>query len=365
MDKRWSQWIGLGVFLAGAWGAWWLVTGWPASQETDESEIETVVPVEVGQIEQKTLHGYVQAYGTVVPDPGTGDRSPASVTVTSPLSSQITEVCCRIGQQVSQGQRLFQLYNRDAILAEDAVRQSAEVAQKNLTRQEKLKVMESTSEKLLLEAQQQWTLAQSQWKQTQAALDLYQVTASQAGTIVALQVTPGQAVAPGEVLATFVDLDRLVIEAGIPSSQVSAVAPGQTAEVQVPEGLQRSESAIKGKVLYVDSQVRPDNDTVMVLTEVPGVSGLRNGQFVSIRIVVAEHKACLVVPVGSVVTSPEGQSIVALVQGDEAVPTPVQLGLAEGPWVEISGQGLAQAMPVVTSGAYGLPGRTRIRVIEQ
>ncbi|MCF7975017.1 MAG: efflux RND transporter periplasmic adaptor subunit [Phycisphaerae bacterium] len=363
--NRWTQWIGLGVLLAGAWGVWWLFTGMPVSEEVSETPVETVVPVQVGQIEVKTLHGYVQAYGAVVPDPGTGDRLPGSACVTSPLDSQITEVTCKIGQSVSQGQPLFRLYDRDAQLAEQEARQSLDAALQTLARQEKLMALESTSEKLLLEAKQQWAQAQSRFSQTQAALTLYEITAPSAGTITDIPVRSGQAVTRAQVLATLVNQDQLVIRTGVPSAQVGAVQPGQTVEIRVQDDAHAAESAMKGKVLYVDSQVDADNDTVMVLTQLPSQSGLRNGQFVSTRIVVAEHLDCLAVPVESVVTTVEGQTVVALVQGDEAVPTPVQPGLAEGAWIEITGQGLVKDMPVVTRGAYGLPGRTRIRVIGQ
>ena len=366
MNKRWlGQWIGLGIFLAGAWGVWWLFTSMPVAEEESEAAVETVVPVRVGTITRRTLHAYVQAYGSVVPDPGTGERSPARISVTSPLDSQITGVSCWVGQQVKQDQLLFSLYDREARLAEEAARQYVDIARKNLERQEKLKAVESTSEKLLLEAQQQWEQAQSRWIQSQVALELYQVAAPVAGTILDIQVRTGQAVVRSEVLATLVDLDRLVIQTGVPSSQVGAVRPGQDAEILVPGSEDSSAPAMLGKVIYVDTQTDPDSDTVMVLTKLPGRSGLHNGQFVGTRIVVDERKDCLVVPADSVVISPQGEAFVALVEGDEAIPTPVQQGLAEGQWIEITGEGLAENISVVTSGAYGLPGRTRIRVMEK
>ncbi len=63
------------------------------------------------------------------------------------------------------------------------------------------------------------------------------------------------------------------------------------------------------------------------------------------------------------VTDVNGQSVIALVNGDEATQTPVQTGFRENGWVEITGTGLKEGDPVVTVGAYGLPGKTKIQVV--
>ena len=64
----------------------------------------------------------------------------------------------------------------------------------------------------------------------------------------------------------------------------------------------------------------------------------------------------------SVVTDESGKSTVALVKGDEAAQTPVQTGLRENGWVEITAPELKTGDVIVTVGAYGLPDKTKIRV---
>ena len=63
------------------------------------------------------------------------------------------------------------------------------------------------------------------------------------------------------------------------------------------------------------------------------------------------------------VTDIHDHSVIALVNGDEAAQTPVQTGLRENGWVEVSGAGLKEGDSVVTVGAYGLPEKTKIRVV--
>ncbi len=58
-----------------------------------------------------------------------------------------------------------------------------------------------------------------------------------------------------------------------------------------------------------------------------------------------------------------GQSVISLVKGDEAAQTPVQTGFRENGWVEVEGTGLKEGDSVVTVGAYGLPEKTKIQVV--
>jgi membrane fusion protein (multidrug efflux system) len=92
-------------------------------------------------------------------------------------------------------------------------------------------------------------------------------------------------------------------------------------------------------------------------------AGLRPGQFVTARIVVEERLQRLAVPINSVVTN-ENTSLIALVEGDLAKQKLVKLGLRDGSFVEVEGEGIKEGMTVVTEGVYGLPPETRIRVVK-
>jgi multidrug efflux pump subunit AcrA (membrane-fusion protein) len=100
----------------------------------------------------------------------------------------------------------------------------------------------------------------------------------------------------------------------------------------------------------------------LVRALLPANSGLRPGQFVALHIVTAVHTNCLAAPSESVVTVESGKSVIALVKGDDAVQTPVQIGLRENGWVEVEAPELKAGDSVVTVGAYGLPEKTKIHV---
>jgi multidrug efflux pump subunit AcrA (membrane-fusion protein) len=93
---------------------------------------------------------------------------------------------------------------------------------------------------------------------------------------------------------------------------------------------------------------------------------LRPGQFVTVRILYDEHRDRLAVPIDSVVTDANGRgAFIAVVTNNEATKQPVTVGIKDNGLAEIEGSGLREGTPIVASGAYGLPEKTRIRPISQ
>jgi RND family efflux transporter MFP subunit len=366
MNSRLGTFIGLLILLAGAVGIYVLFRQGPPVAEEPEQPAETVVPVEVARIRRMTMHDYARAYGSIVPDPGIGDTVPGSVRIDSPVDGLVSDVNCVIGQEVRKGQVLFSLYDRPARLALEQAAQAMRFAEENFQRQEKLKQVQGTSARLYLEAQQQLDSARNQLNRAQAELDLLKVTAPFDGTVMDVTARAGQAVMQTDALGRLTDLKRLLACVRVSSAEAGRLKPGQHVEFEVVASGVSADSpdpVPQGRVDYVDHRVDPNNDTVAVWVALPADANMRPGQFVRARIVVAEYSDRLAVPDESVVITPEGQTVVAIVQGDEAVPTPVKRGISEDGWVEVEGEGLAPEMTVVTVGAYGLPGKTKIRVM--
>ena len=334
------------IFLAAAAGLGWLVWFKPAKPEEAEKKPDTEVPVRVGKIKRVTMRGYVTAYGTVEAEPA-GERPAAGARVGASVPGVVTEVKRVEGERVDKGAVLFQLDSRAADVA-------ADFAEKTLERQRRLIQVDGTSQKALQEAEQQ--LAASRAQQA-----LLRVQAPLAGTVVRVNVRPGEAVDLTTVLAEVIDLDRLVVSAQVPSSELAALKAAQPAEVLGD----KSRPAVLGAVTYISSEVDARTGTGLVRTSIPARSGLRPGQFVTVRIVSEERKDRLAVPVESLVKDAEGGTVIAVVQGVKAAQKAVKAGLREGGLIEIEADGLQADMTVVTEGAYGLPKETNIRVLEE
>jgi membrane fusion protein (multidrug efflux system) len=188
------------------------------------------------------------------------------------------------------------------------------------------------------------------------------------GTVVKINAKPGEAVDLNAVLVELIDLDRLVVTAAVPSTEVSRLQRGQTVDIvegpATPGNNTASPPMHDGTVAFIGLQIDPKTGTVPVRVKMPAGSTVRPGQFVTVRIVVDERPQRLAVPAESVVAV-DGTSVIAIVEGDHAVQRPVTVGLHDGALVEIAGDGLREGMTVVTEGAYGLPKETRVRVLSQ
>jgi membrane fusion protein, multidrug efflux system len=211
-------------------------------------------------------------------------------------------------------------------------------------------------------------MAQDRRARAMTELSLLQVTAPISGTIVQVLARPGQAVDMTTTLAELIDPNRLIIESRVPNAEVSLLKPGQKAEVETDTKKEESNTETvqtTGELTFIDPAVAPGSDTVLVRASTPSEMGLRPGQFVKVRFVYVEKNDCLVVPEESLVTTTDGRTVIAVVEGNKAVQKAVQTGLREKGLVQIQGQGISEGMQIVTEGAYGLPPETKIRIITE
>ena len=304
-----------------------------ASESGGDEKTPTIVTVQTGALKLATLHRYVAGYGMVEPAPATAEQPAAGAQLAAPSAGIVSKVNVLEGRQVEKGGVLMEL-NSGAATAESAAQE--------VERQKKLYAQENTSLKNLQAAE--------------AQLALLRVIAPLSGTVARVNVKPGQAVDLTTVVAEVMDLNRLAVSAEIPAAEASDLKPGTPIEVL-------TEPPVTTELSFVSPNVDKNNGTVLMRALLPVDSGLRPGQFVPLRIMTAVHTNCLAAPATGVVTDESGKSVIALVQGDAATQKPVQTGLRENGWVEIEAPELKAGDVVVTVGAYGLPEKTKIRVV--
>ncbi len=309
-----------------------------ASSDSDDEEgppenVPSIVTVQVGALKQMTLHHYVSGYGTVEAAPATADQPAAGAQLAAPSAGVVARVNVIAGQQVEKGDVLVELNSGTATF---------DSAQAEAERQKKLYDQQNTSLKNLQDAE--------------AQLAALEIVAPLSGTVTRLVVKPGEAVDVNMPVAEVIDLSRLAVSSEIPAAEATELKTGQEVQVQ-------SETPVTAVLSFVSPAVDAKNGTVLTQVLLPADSGLRPGQFVQLKIVTAVHTNCLAAPSESVVTDEGGKSVIALVNGDEATQTPVMKGLREDGWVEVAETGLKEGASVVTVGAYGLPEKTKIRVL--
>ncbi len=326
-----------------------------------EKENETDVAVQVGKVTRRTLREFVTAYGWIEPEPASAGK-PAGAARLVPLTQGVlAEVDCSEGQHVEKGTVLFKLDSRVADIAVEKGKKALEFATANYERQQKILPTGGTSQKALQEAEQQLATARGDLATATTEQSLLQVQAPFSGVITRIFARPGEAVSTTTPLADLLDPLRLVASAQVAATEVSALKPGQFAEVRgEPEA-----KPVESKLTYVSPEVDPKNGTVLVHLVLPPNCGLYPGQFVTIRVATHEKPDCLAVPVESVVHDEEGHNLIPIVEGNKATLKPVKTEIRDGSFVEVEGEGIQAGQTVVTVGAYGLPKETKIHVVSK
>jgi membrane fusion protein, multidrug efflux system len=298
-----------------------------AAGDADEDDLKynPIVPVHVAPIVRTTLHGYVDAYGTVEPEPARNGQAAAVVNLSAPLIGSVSVVNCIEGEQVKKGQVVFSIEARAAVSGEPRAPGAV-------------------------------VLDQAKPIDVKSPID---------GTVTLMNVHAGEVATPWATAVQVVDLNRLVIAASVPASQLQQVRIGQVAEVDVSKnGTTTMPTRLPSEVVFIDPQVEAKSGLGSVDVKLPEGSNLRLGDSATVHIVVAEHQDCLAVPPVSIAKDSNGAAGISIVKRDSgmAVRQQVKIGLREEDLVEISGLALQPGMLVVTTGADALPDRSQIEI---
>ena len=308
-------------------------SGGEGDDESGGENVPTIVSVQVGALTNITLHGYVSGYGTIVPAPALANQPAAGGTLAAPTPGIVAKINVVAGQHVKKGDVLMELNSATATI---------NYAKAELARQKKLFAQQNTSLKNVEDAS--------------AQLASLQVIAPLSGTVTSVNVRPGQAVDTTTTVAEVIDLDRLALSVKIPAAQGGQVETGQEAQIE-------SDPPVTAALSFVSSTVDPTDGAIPAWALLASDSGLRPGQFVQFKLVTETRTNCLAAPKESVVTDESGESSIWLVNDDQATITNVEVGLREDDWVEVSTPGLKAGDTVVTVGAYGLPDKTQIKIL--
>src|SRR6202045_1207496 len=179
------------------------------------------------------------------------------------------------------------------------------------------------------------------------------------GVVTDRSLYPGEMAAAGTPLLTVMDTSSVIARAHIPQDQAALLKLGDKATITVPG----EEDPIEGKVTVVSPALDPNSTTVEVWVQAENPKGrLRPGTSVQISMLARSVPDALVIPAAAVQTSADGSTYVMVAGSDnKAHQKTVKTGIRQGDQVQIL-EGLAEGERVITSGAYGLPDNTKIRI---
>jgi len=176
--------------------------------------------------------------------------------------------------------------------------------------------------------------------------------APRSGVLVEKKASLGQAVTAQEELFQVVDSSQLWLWVHLPEGDLQSVPLGSQAQLSLGEG---KALQFKGKVSYISPLLETQSRTAKARIVVPNGEGkLKAGMFVTARFDKSQSRQILTLPPEAVVT--EGiQNLVFCPDKGGYRKVPVEIGLRQSDWVEIS-KGLQSGQVVVRRGQSLLEG---------
>jgi HlyD family secretion protein len=176
--------------------------------------------------------------------------------------------------------------------------------------------------------------AQIQLETALMASRLLKVRAPSSGTVTSLLSVPGAPVDTTTPIASVSDLDRLAVSINLSEFDVALVRPGQKAELSVDA---LGGESFPGRVLFAAATGVEANGLVTfpVQITIDDAEGLKQGMNVVVRIVVAQKRDALQVPIEAVKEEGDDMIVTVLNAAGEPSDRVVELGLQNTKNVEI------------------------------
>jgi RND family efflux transporter MFP subunit len=334
-------------------------TNTPTALEFLASEVVTTEPTELRQMMQLT--------GTL--------RAVDQVTMKAKVAAEVRAVMVREGEAVAAGQIVVKLDTGeyDARVSQargnlNNARAQLEIATK--TRDNNLALVEKgfISKNALDNSASQYAAAKASVDAAQGALDIVLKSLNDtvsrspiSGLVSVRHVQPGEKVSIDSRLIEIVNLQKLELEAAVPSSEIARVAIGQKVELSV-EGLPQH---FDGKVVRINPSTQAGSRSVPVYVQVTNPQNLlRVGMFAEGRLLLSSKSGVMALP-QSAVRKVNDSSFVFAIANNKIERVPVTLGstglVGDDHHIEIT-SGLEFGAQVIRADMGNLTPGTPVRV---
>jgi multidrug efflux system membrane fusion protein len=268
------------------------------------------------------------------------------------------------GQYVGAGATLVQLYDGPERADRQAAVAKAEFARLQLARSRQLVPSGAESREMLQQRQAEYDQAIAAVRQLDARLVQKRVAAPFAGQVGVRQVNLGQYLNPGDQIASLTALDQLFVDFTVPQQELSKLQPGS--EVRVTSDAWPGR-AFTARVTTVEPRVDEKSRNIWVQATMANPDrALRPGMYITAALTLAPIEGALVVPVTAIMTSAQGDSVMAIRGANarregKAEPVAVKTGRRFGDSAVVT-SGLKAGDVVVTEGQLRVQPGANLRV---
>ncbi len=339
--------------------------------ETSEMTTESVVPIQVVQVEKKEIYDKIEALGEI--------KAKAVYEISAGLGT-VEELYVVTGQSVDKNQVLFELEtdslekNYKAVESQlrtlrDTLKIQRDDQERTYTRQTALFEAGAVSKRELENAKLAYDQLEKQYQDALVAysnqvtdlkngIEDYQVKSPIQGKVAAVHIKSGQDV-QGQTAVEIIDDSSVKAVIGVTAQQVKLIEPGDGATVYA------NGESHKGMAAYVDS-INAIPSTTTGLYEVQlmledNTFDVRTGEYVEVEILINVRKV-LVIPRNALIMTGEMKKAF-VVENGHAVEKSLTTGSVEGLYIEVEG-GLNEGEEVVVRGQAFLKEGSAVEIIQ-
>lgn len=336
----------------------------PADKVSGPQTITSVV------VKPKNVPLVIEATGTIVAN--------SIVDIRPMITNTVSKIFIKDGQEVKQGDLLFQLDDRVDKSNYEKLKSLADDAQKQYLRAKELMDKNFISKAGLDTSLANAKSAQAAAKAAEVQLSFDSIRSPISGRTGIINVFPGSLVQASNTvitatsstattttgsMVTITQLNPINVQFVISEKDIPVIlenqGDGTPMQVTVTVG-DMSKNSYEGKVLVVDNQVDPVIAAVRVKAQIPNEKGtLLPGQFARVKLNAGELKDVLAVPSQAIIISPKGRIVFIVEAGDKVASKPITV------IYEYRGQsvitGIAPGSRVVVEGKQNLRPGGKIR----
>ncbi len=294
-------------------------------------------------------------------------RAASQAVVKAKVAGELAEVLVKEGDAVKAGQVVARIDDTEfrARLAEREAALQAARAQATFAEQSRRKYEELLAKKFISEtayesyqtnakvALDQVRVSEAQLALAKKSLDDALVRATITGSVSERAVQRGDKASVDTRLFTIVDVSRLEFEAAVPAAEVPSIALGQQVRIQV-EGFTAQD--FTGSIVRINPATQAGTRSILIYVEIPNPGlALKAGMFAKGHLVLAAHRAAVLVPITALRQEGAARSVYVLTEGKLA-----RQGVSLGLINETTGraevtQGLTAGASVVRTNLGNLP----------
>lgn len=290
------------------------------------------------------------------------------------VSGEVTKIHVDLGTKVAKDTPLFELdkeqmqnsYNQ-ALAAYNQAKDKYNNAKSNYERTQKLLNEGAVSKQQYEQAELQnnsslQTLnhAQATLNSAKDALDNTIVTSPIDGYVTLVNINEGEIASQAMPAVAVANIDTVEIETSISEYLINKVNIGDTVKVYVSSA---SDNEFSGTITALSPAPAQGSLTYPLKVSIDNTDTLiKSGMFAEIHIISESKNDVLAVPSDSVIIK-GGQTVVAVLQGDQANFQKVTVGIDNGDFAEIV-EGLSEGTSIITEGQYYLDEGSKVTVVD-